>query len=74
MVKNPPDNAGAPGEASLIFESGRSPGGGNGNHTSILVWRISWTEKPSGWGCKESDTTEQLSNCEYTYCPIKKEF
>ena len=25
---------------------GRSPGGGNGYHSSILVWRIPWTEEP----------------------------
>ena len=41
---------------------GRSPGEGN---SSILVWRIPWTEKPgrlhSPWGCKETDMTEQLS-------------
>ena len=34
-------------------------------HSSILAWRIPWTEEPGGlhyspWGCKESDTTEQL--------------
>ena len=30
-------------------------------HSSILAWRILWTEKPGGccpWGCTESDTTE----------------
>ena len=28
-------------------------------HSSILVWRIPWTEEPGGlWGRKESDTTE----------------
>ena len=30
-------------------------------HSSILTWRILWTEEPGGlrsWGCKESDTTE----------------
>ena len=29
-------------------------------HSSILAWRIPWTEKPGGlqsWGCKESDAT-----------------
>ena len=31
VVKNPPDNAGAAGDASLIPGLGRSPGGGNGN-------------------------------------------
>ena len=32
-------------------------------HSSILVWRIPWTEEPGGyspWGREESDTTEQL--------------
>ena len=32
-------------------------------HSSILAWRISWTEKPGGLqstGFKESDTTERL--------------
>jgi len=31
-------------------------------HSSILAWRILWTEKPGGYsprGCKESYTTEQ---------------
>ena len=28
-------------------------------HSSILVWRIPWTEEPGGlWGRKELDTTE----------------
>ena len=34
-------------------------------HSSILAWRIPWTEEPGGhspWGRKESDTTEQLYN------------
>ena len=26
--------------------------------SSILVWRIPWTEEPSPWGCKELDTTD----------------
>ena len=33
-------------------------------HSSILVWRIPWTEGPGGLqftGCKEPDTTEQLT-------------
>ena len=33
-------------------------------HSSILAWKIPWTEKPGGytpWGCKESDTTERLN-------------
>ena len=37
---------------------------GMATHSSILAWRIPQTEEPgrlySPWGCKESDTTEQL--------------
>ena len=33
-------------------------------HPSILAWEIPWIEEPDGlygpWGCKESDSTEQL--------------
>ena len=33
-------------------------------HSSILAWRIRWTEEPgrlySPWGCKEWDTTEVI--------------
>ena len=35
-------------------------------HSSILVWRISWTEEPgsySPWGHTELDTTEQPTLC-----------
>ena len=35
-------NAGDPGS---IPGSGRSPGEGNGNHSSTLAWRILWTEE-----------------------------
>ena len=35
---------------------------GMATHSSILAWRIPWTEEPGRlWGCKESDTTEVLS-------------
>ena len=31
-------------------------------HSSVLAWRIPWTEESERpQGCKESDTTEQLS-------------
>ena len=44
MVKNPPANA---GDVGSIPGSGRSPGEGNGNHSSILTWRIPWTGEPA---------------------------
>ena len=36
---------------------------GMATDSSILVWRIPWTEEPgcSPWGCKESDVTERLT-------------
>ena len=46
MVKNLPANAGYVRDVSSIPGSGRS-GGGHGN-SSILAWRIPWTEEPDG--------------------------
>ena len=49
------------GDSSLIPQSGRSPGEGKATHSSILPWRIPWTEGPGGIhskGQKESDMTE----------------
>ena len=34
------------GDLGLIPGSGRSPGEGNGNHSSNLAWKIPWTEEP----------------------------
>ena len=60
VVKNPPANAGDVRDAGLIPRSGRSPGGGKGNLSSIVVWRILWTEEPGGlWSVgSQSDTIE----------------
>ena len=46
MVKNLPANAGDTRDVGLIPGSGRLPGGGHGNHSSTLAWRIPWTEEP----------------------------
>ena len=38
---------------------------GMASHSSILAWKIPWTEEPAGynpWGCVESDMTEQLTH------------
>ena len=48
VVKKLPANTGDIRKAGWIPELGRSPGGGHGNHSSILVWRIPWTEEPDG--------------------------
>ena len=35
-------------DAGSISGLGKSPGGGQGNHSSILAWRIPWTQEPGG--------------------------
>ena len=34
------------GDPGSIPGSGRSPGEGNGNHSSTIAWKIPWTEEP----------------------------
>ena len=43
-----PANAGDIRDESLIPRSRRSSGGGTATHSSVLAWRILWTEKPGG--------------------------
>ena len=43
VVKNLPANA---GDVGLTPGPGKSPRGRNGNHSSILAWKIPWTEEP----------------------------
>ena len=64
MVKNLPSNARDARDMGLIPGSGRCPGVGNGNPSSILAWEIPWTEEP-GRPChgvkKELDMTSPLN-------------
>ena len=46
VVKNPPTNAGAIGNAGSAAGPRRSPGGRMATQSSILAWRIPWTEEP----------------------------
>ena len=49
VVKNPPATAGKVKDLNLIPGLGRSSGGGDmATHSSILAWRIPWTEEPGG--------------------------
>ena len=59
-VKNPPANA---GDVGSIPGSGRSPAEEMATHSSILAWKIPWTEEPGGspWGHKELDMTQRLT-------------
>ena len=45
VVKNLPANA---GDMGSIPGSGRSSREGNGNSSSVLAWKIPWTEEPGG--------------------------
>ena len=62
MVKNPPPLQ----ETWVRSLSQEDPlEEGMAAHSSILPWRISWTEEPGGlyspWGHKESDMAERLT-------------
>ena len=48
---------GAAGDAGLILDQ-EDPLEDMATHSSILAWRIPWTEEPGGLQSMESDTTE----------------
>ena len=48
VVKNPSANAGDIRNVDSVPGSGRSPGMEMATHSSILAWRIQWTEEPHG--------------------------
>ena len=50
------------GDLGSIPGLGRSPGKGNGTHSSITAWRIPWTEEPGGLQSmvSQSEMTERL--------------
>ena len=64
VVKNPPASARDGRDKGSIPGSGRSPGVGNGNHSSIRAWEIPWIEEPGGVGLQSTGSQSQtgLSN------------
>ena len=46
VLVNPPPMLVDVRDLGSIPGSGKSPGGGHGNHSSIFAWRIPWTEEP----------------------------
>ena len=48
LVKNPPADAGDARDVSSMPGLGRSPGEEMATYSSILVWKIPWTEEPGG--------------------------
>ena len=64
MVKNLPANAGDAGDLGLILGSGTSMEEGIATHSSVLAWRIPWTEEPDGlqsMGSQRVNTTEHTA-------------
>ena len=47
-LENLPENAGDLGDMGLIPRLGKSHGEEMATHSSILAWRIPWTEKSGG--------------------------
>ena len=64
VVKNQPANAGDIRDAGSIPGLGSSPGGGMATHSSILAWRIPWTEEPG----RLQSTGSQRDMTEATSC------
>ena len=55
VAKNPPTNAGDAGDSGSIPGLRWSFRGGNGTHSSVLLWEVPWTEEPgrySARGCR----------------------
>ena len=55
------------GDLGSIPVSGRSPGEGNGNPSSILAWRIPWTEEPGRLHCIGSQKVKHDLATEHTH-------
>ena len=83
MVKNPSANAEEIRDVGLILGQKDPLKEGMAIHSSVLAWRIPWTEEPGGlrsWGHNELDTTEQLTLsflfsyfliCDVTFLKVK---
>ena len=67
MVKDLPASAEDTGDKGSFPGWGRSPGGGNDNHCSILVWKIPWTEEPGGLQSMELQRFGQDLVTEHSY-------
>ena len=61
MVRNMPANAGDVRDVGSIPGLGRFPGGGTATHSSILAWRIPWTEEPGRLQSMGSQSWTRLS-------------
>ena len=75
VVKNLPANS---GDVSSIPELGRSPGGGNGNPSRILTWKIPWTKEPGrlqsigSWRVRHNWAKQHVYNMKFKNSMKKK--
>ena len=60
VIKNPPANAGDPGDTGLIPGWEDSLKEEVAIHSSILAWKIPWTEEPGGLQSRESHSQTLL--------------
>ena len=72
MVQNLPASAEGARDTCSIPGSGRSPGAEQEMATcsSILAWRIPWTEEPGGLQSVGLDLTERLSTARSDCCEV----
>ena len=54
-------------DLGFISGLGRSPGEGDGNHSSILAWQIPWTEEPGGLQSMALLSRTRLSDFTFTF-------
>ena len=77
VVKNPPAKAGDVIEVARYLGREDPLEKGMVTHSSILAWRILWTEEPGGlqsiWS-QESDTTELLLLGSCGHCSLSRTF
>ena len=72
MVKNPPAK-----QETHVYSLGQEDPLKKeiATHSSILAWKIAWTEEPGGlqsMGSQDSDTTERLKTTEERLGPTEK--
>ena len=70
LVKILYDSAGDARDVGLIPGLGRSPGEGNGNHSSILAWKIPWTKEPGGLQSMGSQRVGHDHAIEYAHTQV----
>ena len=72
VIKTLPANAGDARDTSLIPGLGRCPEKEMTTHSSILAWKIPWTEEPGGLQCMESQRLRHDWACTYVCMRQKK--